>query len=246
MKHMKFTSLLLVAVFAFTACSTKKEPQEYNRPALYWYNKMVTQIASYRLDSADDTYLSLESEHKNSPLVPSALMLIAQAHMDEEEYEMANFYLDEYIRRFAFSKNIDYIRYLKIKANFLAFQNQFREQQLVDKTINEIEEFMAKFPNSPYIHLVQTMYARLHMSKALFDLEIADLYDRIDKPEAAQFYRDRVKENWFDPKDINRVQVPIYKRVFEGDILGHDDEKIQYEEPKKPWYKTIFQDLNVF
>ena len=38
--------------------------------------------------------------------------------MDEEEYALANFYLDEYIKRFSLSKDIDYVRYLKIKANF--------------------------------------------------------------------------------------------------------------------------------
>lgn len=234
------TTLIFIALFAFTACSSKKGPQEYNKPALYWYNNMIKQIAGYQLDDADDTYVSLESEHKNSPLVPTALLLIAQAHMEEEEYQMANFYFDEYIRKFAFSKNIDYIRYMKIKANFMAFKNQFREQELVTKTVVEIEKYMVNFPKSPYIHLVQTMYARLYMSKALFDNEIAELYARTGKPKAAAFYKARVAENWMNPQDIQKVQVPLYKRAFEGDLFGGEDEEIQYEEPQKPWYKDIF------
>jgi len=240
MKLFKISTLLLIVLLSFSACSSKREPQEYNKPAMYWYNKMINQIANYRLDDADDTYISLESEHKNSPLVPTALMLLAQAHMDEEEYQMANFYFDEYIRKYAYSKNIDYIRYLKIKANFMAFKNQFREQELVTKTIKEIEKYMVSFPRSPYIHLVQTMYARLYMSKALFDNEIAELYARKDKPKAAEFYRKRVEANWINPKDISPAQVPLYKRAFEGNIFGSDKEKVTYEEPKKPWYKSIF------
>ncbi len=240
MKLFKTTTIFLIVLLAFSACSSKKQPQEYNKPAMYWYNKMINQITSYRLDDADDTYISLESEHKNSPLVPTALMLIAQAHMDEEEYQMANFYFDEYIRKYAYSKNIDYIRYLKIKANFMAFRNQFREQELVTKTIQEIEKYMVSFPNSPYIHLVQTMYARLYMSKALFDNEIAELYARTGKPKAAEFYKQRVEANWISPKDISPAHVPIYKRAFEGNIFGSDTEKVRYEEPKKPWYKSIF------
>jgi outer membrane protein assembly factor BamD len=242
MKLFKITTLLLIVLLSFSACSSKKEIQEYNKPAMYWYNKMINQIAKYNLDDADDTYISLESEHKNSPLVPTALMLLAQAHMDEEEYQMANFYFDEYIRKYAYSKNIDYIRYLKIKANFMAFKNQFREQELVTKTTKEIEKFMINFPRSPYIHLVQTMYARLYMSKALFDNEIAELYERTGKPKAAAFYKKRVEENWIQPKDIAAVEVPLYKRAFEGNLFGSNKaQKIQYEEPKKPWYKSIFQ-----
>ncbi|MFY4860683.1 outer membrane protein assembly factor BamD, partial [Aliarcobacter butzleri] len=66
-KSLKLKGLLLVtcATFVFTGCSSKSE-QEYNKPALYWYNKMMKQIASGDLDEADDTYTSLESEHRNS------------------------------------------------------------------------------------------------------------------------------------------------------------------------------------
>ncbi|NCB12314.1 MAG: outer membrane protein assembly factor BamD, partial [Erysipelotrichia bacterium] len=69
-KSLKLKNLLLIAcaAFVFTACSSKEE-QEYNKPALYWYNKMMKQISSGDLDQADDTYTSLESEHRNSPFI---------------------------------------------------------------------------------------------------------------------------------------------------------------------------------
>ena len=58
----KIKSLLLVitSIFIFTACSSKNEVTEYNKPALYWYNKMLTEISRGYLDQADDTYTSLE------------------------------------------------------------------------------------------------------------------------------------------------------------------------------------------
>ena len=151
-KSFKFRNLLLIActAFVFTACSSKEE-QEYNKPALYWYNKMLKQIASSDLDAADDTYTSLESEHRNTPFVPTAMLILVNAHIDEEEYALANFYLDEYIKRFGLSKDIDYARYLKIKANFLGFKYQFRDQQLIEDTLNQIEDFKVKYKNSPYM-----------------------------------------------------------------------------------------------
>ncbi|RXJ81794.1 outer membrane protein assembly factor BamD [Arcobacter sp. F2176] len=213
----KSLSLVIIAGFAMTliSCSSKKGPKEYGQPAIYWYNKITDDIATSDLESADDAYISLESEHKNSPLLATALEILVNAHIEEEEYALANFYIDEYTKRFGVSKSIDYFRYLKIKANFLSFSSEFREQNLITETQREINEFIIKFPNSPYMPLVGTINARLAMAKASFDKEIADLYTRIDKPKAAKFYEEKVSKNWVDPKEIKEVNVPWYRAIFE-------------------------------
>ena len=216
MKSFRFKNILLIACAAFilSACSSKTE-EEYNKPALYWYNKMLKQIASSDLDEADDTYTSLESEHRNSPFIPSAMLILVNAHIDEEEYALANFYLDEYIKRFSLSKDIDYARYLKIKANFLGFRYQFRDQQLIEDTLVQIQDFKTKYSTSPYMPLVDTINARLAMAKASVDNEIAMLYTKKDKAIAAAFYEQKVKESWIDPTEIEPVNVPWYRAIFE-------------------------------
>jgi outer membrane protein assembly factor BamD len=215
--NLKIKSLLLVitSAFVFTACSSKNEVAEYNKPALYWYNKMLTQISKSDLDQADDTYTSLESEHRNSPLIATSLLILVNSHIDEEEYSLANFYLDEYIKRFALSKNIDYARYLKIKANFLGFTYQLRDQELMENTIKDIADFKVKYLSSPYMPLVDTINARLYMAKASLDLSIAELYKKKGKNEAAAFYNNKVKNSWINPDEIEAVNVPYYRSVFE-------------------------------
>ena len=219
---LKFRNLILVVSLGFllASCSSKKEGiQEYDKPALYWYNKMIKQISGNYLEEADDTYTSLESEHRNSPLLPTALLILANGHIDEEEYQLANFYLDEYIKRFALSKNIDYVRFLKIKANFQGFSYDLRDQQLIEDTIKEIEEFRTQFSRSPYMPLVNTMSARLFMAKASLDKEISDLYNRIGKKDAAIYYLRKVKSSWVEPEEINPVDVPFYRYPFEKDLF---------------------------
>ncbi len=218
----KFRNLLLVAgiAFTFTACSQKSEKvQEYGKPALYWYNKMITEISTGYLEDADDTYTSLESEHRNSPLLPTALLILANGHMDEEEYQLANFYLDEYIKRYALSKNIDYVRYLKIKANFMGFAYDLRDQQLIDDTIADIKSFKETFPRSPYMPLVNTMSGRLFMAKASLDKEIADLYNRLGKEKAAVYYLNKAKDSWVEPTEIEEVDIPFYRYPFERNMF---------------------------
>jgi outer membrane protein assembly factor BamD len=213
----KIQSLLLsvCTIFLFTACSSKNEVAEYNKPALYWYNQMLTKITAGDLDSADDTYTSLESEHRNSPLIPTSLLILVNSHIDEEEYSLANFYLDEYIKRFALSKNIDYARYLKIKANFLGFTYQLRDQELIEETIRQIEQFKLKYKRSPYMPLVDTINARLYMAKASLDQAIADLYTKQGKKTAAALYTEKVKKSWINPEEIEAVNVPYYRAIFE-------------------------------
>ncbi len=215
-KDLTFKNILLLVsvLFVFSACSSKEE-EEYNKPALYWYNKMLTQISRADLDEADDTYTSLESEHRNSPLIPTALLILVNAHIEEEEYALANFYLDEYIKRYSLSKDIDYARYLKIKANFLGFKYQFRDQQLIENTISEVNIFKNSYPNSPYMPLVDTINARLHMAKALLDQEIVKLYDKKDKTKAVEIYQEKVKSSWVDLKEVEPVSVPFYRSIFE-------------------------------
>jgi outer membrane protein assembly factor BamD len=176
---------------------------------------MLKEISIGELDSADETFTSLESEHRKSPLLPSAILLLANAHMQDEEYQMARYYYDEYVHRFDNGSLAEYVKYLKVKAKFLAFKEQFREQKLIDETLEEIQNYKTQFPNSSYIYLLDTMESRLFMAKATLDLEIAALYERIDKPKAALIYKTRAKESWNETSTIKPVEVPWYRAIFE-------------------------------
>jgi len=85
---MRRTALfLLTGIFLLTfmaGCGSKSE-EEYEKPALYWYQKMMKKIASGNLEKADNIFTSLESEHISSPLIPQAMLILMQAHMDNEE-----------------------------------------------------------------------------------------------------------------------------------------------------------------
>jgi len=206
--------LLGVAVFLFSACASKQE-EEYNKSDVYWYNKMLKEISLYQLDNADETFVALESEHRQSPYLPSATMLIGMAHMEDEEYILANYYFDEYIKRFEKNDANGRVRYLKIKAKFLAFKQQFREQKLLDETIDEVQKFKVDFPKSSYTYLVNDIESRLLMGKSSLNIEIADLYKRIDKPLASLVYEARAKETWENQKNVEKVVVPWYRAIFE-------------------------------
>ena len=213
MKMMKIVMAILV-VSVFFGCA-KKNKEVYNKPALYWYGEIVKKIKDFDLEEADNLYTSLSSEHISSPLLPEAMIILAQAHMEEEEYLLANFYLDEYIKRFGTTKRSEYARFLKIKANFESFPNPNRNQQLLLDTIKQTKEFMDRYPNSQFRPIVGTMYVKLKLGEYFMIKNIANLYTRIDKPEAAKIYQERLKNSPFKNLKMIKPDIPWYRSWFE-------------------------------
>ncbi|WP_457750330.1 outer membrane protein assembly factor BamD [Sulfurimonas sp.] len=214
-KQIHILLIMLVFSLLFSACS--KEVDEYNKPAVYWYGKIVEAISKGNVDKADDYYSSLQGEHIGSPLLPEATMILAIAHMHNEEYLLTEHFLNEYVRRYANTNEKEFAEFLKIKAKYKALPNPRRDQVLIQDAIKDAKKFKQKYPHSMYYSLVDTMLTNLYLADASLNEAIADLYMRLDKPKAAAYYRALRPEPWINWKEIERANTPWYKEIFEGD-----------------------------
>jgi len=209
--HLLIASALIVLI---SGCASKTK-EVFNMPATYWYEQIAKEIKAQDLEKADGFYTSLVSEHVESPLLPEAMMMLANAHMQEEEYLLANFYLDEYLKRYGNKANADHVRYLKLKANYAAFPNPNRNQQLLLDTIKQAKEFIAKYPNSKFRPLAETILVRMELGEYFLDENIKDLYSRTDKPEASKKYEDKLKNSPYGEAKIVDPMIPWYRSWFE-------------------------------
>ena len=209
--------LLAAVVFSllFSACS--KEVDEYNKPAVYWYGKIIGSISEGNIDKADDYYSSLQGEHIGSPLLPEATMILAIAHMHNEEYLLTEHFLNEYVRRYANANEREFAEFLKIKAKYKALPNPRRDQMLIQEAIKDAKTFKQNYPHSMYYSLVDAMLTNLYLADASLNEAIADLYVRLDKPKAAAYYREIRPEPWIKWNDIERANTAWYREMFEGD-----------------------------
>jgi len=207
--------LILAFAFLFLGCS--KDIEEYNKPAAYWYKRMIASVSDGNLDKADNYYSSLQSEHIGSPLLPEATMIMAQSHLQYEEYLLAEHFLNEYIKRYATPGELEYSEYLKIKAKYMALPNPRRDQGLINEAITAGNKFKIKYSRSIYYPIVDTMVTRLVLARASLNESIAELYERLDKPMGAEHYHNVRKENWVDWEDVEKADVAWYKEIFEGD-----------------------------
>ncbi|ARJ57257.1 outer membrane protein assembly factor BamD [Campylobacter cuniculorum] len=197
------------------ACSAKDSEELYNLNATQWYKQIIKDLQNKDLEKADTHYGGMASEHVADPLLETILIILAQAHMDEEEYELAEFYLDEYNKKFGNSRNVDYIRYLKIKAKFDAFALPNRNQALMLKSQKEIDSFLQDYPHTQYEPLVQTMLTKFNLAVFYLDDTISDLYQRIGKEESYKIYQKRLEESEFFDKSIIEPELPWYRSIFE-------------------------------
>lgn len=207
------TTILGLSLFLSTGCSTKKE--EFNKPAEYWYQQMIKEVARGDLEKADTSYTSLQSEHIRSILLQEAMLIMADAHMDHEEYTLANYYLDEYIKRYADKKATEYAKYLKVKAGFLGFKKPLRDQQLLLDTTKDAESFLKEYPSSVYKAHVDSMLMKLYLGQKQLNEDIASLYDRTGKPNAAKKYREEANSTGVAGVQYEKAVSPWYRRAFE-------------------------------
>lgn len=210
-----FILLVLGATIFFAGCS--KDVEEYNKPAIYWYGKITESISDGNYDKADNYYSSLQSEHAGSPLLPEATMILAIAHMHNQEYLLSDHFLGEYIKRYANANEKEFSEFMKIKSKYMALPNPRRDQSLIDEAITAAEKFKRNYPHSMYYPVVDTMATNLYMAQAVLNETIASLYDRIDKPKAAAYYRAIKPEPWINWKEVDRANTPWYRSWFEGD-----------------------------
>jgi len=214
-QKMKILLGILLTVVLFSGC--KEELEEYNKPALYWYSSIVKSISSGNMDKADNAYASLQGEHIGSPLLPEATMILAMSHMYYEEYLLTEHFLNEYIKRYANSNEREFAEFLKIKAKYLSLPHPRRDQEFIKELIVDANAFKKKYPNSSYYSTVDSLLSNLYISEALLNQIIASLYERLDKPKAAAYYKNLNPQPWIDYKDVQYANIPWYREWFEGD-----------------------------
>ena len=210
-----FFLTVLTAVIFFGGCA--KDVEEYNKPAIYWYGKIVKNISLGNLEKADNYYSSLQGEHIGSPLLPEATIILAIAHMTNEEYLLSEHFLTEYIKRYATENEKEDAEFLKIKSKYLALPNPRRDQALIEEAIKEAQKFKGNYPDSMYYDIVETMQTRLYMAEATLNETIIDLYLRLDKPKGADYYRAIKPQPWIKLDELDRAKTPWYRAWFEGD-----------------------------
>ncbi|WP_096023342.1 outer membrane protein assembly factor BamD [Campylobacter lanienae] len=209
------SAIFILSLSILVGCGAKKDDELYNLTPDQWYQQILNDIKDADLETANSHYISFASEHVASPYLEQVLIILANAHVDEEEYKMANFYLDEYIKKYGTKESIEYIQYLKIKANFDSFSKPNRNQKLVKDSILQIDEFLKNYPNTQYRPLIETMLVKFKLAEYYLDSDIYELYNKLDKSDSAAIYQDKIDNSPLNDINSTKAKLPWYMTPFE-------------------------------
>ncbi|CUU79140.1 tRNA (guanine-N(1)-)-methyltransferase [Campylobacter hyointestinalis] len=208
-------ALIIISLFVFVGCGNKNDVELYNLSPEEWYSQILKDIQNSDLEEADKHYISFSSEHISSPLLEQMLLILAQANVNDEKYETANAYLDEYIRRYGTKEKIEFANYMKIKANFDSFSKPNRNQKLMQDSIEAIENFLKNYPTTQYRPLIETMLVKFKLAQYYLDTQIYSLYERTDRQESATIYKEKLDVSPLNGVDMIEPTLPWYMRAFE-------------------------------
>ena len=208
-------SILFSIIFAvfFSACS-KNVNEGFNKPASFWYERLIVAVSEGNLEQADSYYNSLSSEHSASPLLGEALLMLIKAHIDNKEHLLAGFFVNEYKTRFSNANNVDYISLLGIETNFYAFSNYSKDQGFIDENIGDINHFVILNQNNEYIPYISHILTSFKLSKLEMNDEIIRIYNIKDKEEAKEKYKEYNSELGVQDIEFIPSYVPWYVKIF--------------------------------
>ncbi|MGE4295386.1 MAG: outer membrane protein assembly factor BamD [Campylobacterales bacterium] len=198
----KIVFIAFLGAFWLSGCA---QPVVSNQAAEYWYRQMAKEISRHNLDLAGDHYASLTSEHVRSPLIKEATLMMAMAHLENEEYLLANFYLDEYVKRYSSKGEVDRPRFLKLVADYKGIIRAGRDQKLLLDGVDRAGSYAAANGDSELAPYAATLHTRTRLAASDLELKIADLYGRLGKPDAAAYYRQKAR---FGPAAEGEVAPP--------------------------------------
>ncbi|WP_281743761.1 outer membrane protein assembly factor BamD [Helicobacter suis] len=204
----------LAFTILFLGCAKKAKESIYNRPAIFWYQGILREILFLNLETADNYYSSLQSEHINSPLVPDAMIALGQAHLKKKEFVLAEYYFDEYIKRFGNQSNIDYLKFLKLQARYYAFKNHSKDQEFMSNTLGMLNNFVDKYPHSRFLNQVEYMQVKFILGQNELNRAIANVYRKRHQKEGVKRYMERVDEVLEKETHPKKSYMPWYVAIF--------------------------------
>lgn len=187
----KFLISLSIVVFAtgfLAACSTTTEPSEAYKgespQEIYHRGEVALRDKSY--SEAVKRFEALDVQYPFGPQTERAQLYLIYAYYMKEDYALAVAAADRFIRIHPIDPNVDYAYFMRGLADYyqnLGFLEKVfavdlatRDLTQIEKSYNDFNELVIRFPNSRYTPAAHQYLIYLRNVLANHQLEIAQYY----------------------------------------------------------------------
>jgi outer membrane protein assembly factor BamD len=152
--------------------------QNYNK-AINYYNK-----SSYL--SAAQLFEQLYPLSIGTPYGDTILFLFADCYFKNRDYQLAAYHFKDYVRRYPGTPRTELAALNCVKACYNVSPSYEVDQGDTKYAIEEIRDYINKYPNSPYINECNEMLDELRNKLAQKDFEVIKLYYHTENYKATQ------------------------------------------------------------
>jgi outer membrane protein assembly factor BamD len=201
---------IILSIFLLNSCVKNPHPDQNITAPLDENNKTTKKNAkalqedifkslAHNLDDADEKYVDLKTEFKKSPYVEKSALALAVAHMQQEEFILANFYLQEALKA---NRSNELAKYLLAKNQFLYAKSVASDQTYLNKAIKALETNRKILKDREYKLLADSMLTRVKLEKVYNNQRIGKLYKKLNKNKAYELYISKTLNLNINPQDI--------------------------------------------
>ncbi|MEO0185157.1 MAG: outer membrane protein assembly factor BamD [candidate division WOR-3 bacterium] len=214
--------LVFFVVFCSKQVLAPLEPEdEFERAMEYFNNK--------KYDSAIKSFEKIIFYHASTEFVDDAQFHLARAYFEKKDYTQAITEFEYLIRNFPNTPFLEQSYLLRAKAYFLKAPGYEKDQTETKESISLLDDFMTRFPNSPYSDTAKSLILEARNRLAKKELENGRLYYKIKEYDSAILYFKYVIENY--PETPSADEARYY--------LGQAYEKVGKKEQAYESYKEL-------
>ncbi|MBO4582035.1 MAG: outer membrane protein assembly factor BamD [Bacteroidales bacterium] len=156
-----------------------KTKEEKYAAALMYYQKGAYLASAQLLEEIYPLYMSV-------PEGDTILFLFADSYMKNNDFLMAAFHFNDYIRRYPQSNRVELAAFLAAKCYYLNSPAYNLDQSDSKTAIEGLQSFISAYPSSRYVEESNAMIDTLRNKLAHKDFSIAKMYYNTENYKAAQ------------------------------------------------------------
>lgn len=180
---------------------------------------------------------------------PLARLRLADALMLEEKYEEAAEAYRSFTQTALGDPNLHYAHYRLAEATVRSMPADFfllppadrKDQRPVRAAIKALDEFLTRFPDSPYVLEARQMLDRMVRVAGSFEMEVAHFYLTRDRPLGAARRLERLVRDIPATGRLEEVRATLIEAlVASGDVTGLEAECARYRERFPAGRRKVF------
>ena len=147
---MKKLIMMVCALAVLAGCGGNKNKIEPELPLTDIYQEAYKQFNKKHYDNAAAEFLKAESQYPASEWAPDALIMAAYSYYMDNDFAGAILAADRFMRFHPGNPNVPYVLYLRGMCYYRQVSDVRREPGMSVYALQQFEQLIERFPNSPY------------------------------------------------------------------------------------------------